>query len=295
MTPILSTEYSGGEEHEQPGGFAAVAAIVVTFLLLAIGGSAMVMSQLGYSTVASENKYQVANAAAERAVNNGVANVISFQVCNLTATNVLANGATSFLLHHTRRDEQLLLCLRPGDLRGDEPGDGGQDDGRADRRIELGAMVLREGGTLLIGGSSSIASCDANCRGPAVVSGGPISGQYTTDTTCKNNNKGIVGDPAIQYTELGDLVPKFFNSDNFADLKSDIGGAYGVDVTGLTNTGIPGGASITGTRPAPPRRRRRSSAAPAGRPSRLISRGARRYLSVHRRVSASTTPSQTRP
>ncbi|HWR90232.1 MAG TPA: hypothetical protein VN260_08230 [Dissulfurispiraceae bacterium] len=230
------------------GGFAAVAAIVVTFLLLAIGGSAMVMSQLGYSTVASENKYQVANSAAERAVNAGVQNVISLQVCNLTATNVLANGATSFFFTTPDATSNYCFIYGRGTFGATNPATVVMTTVVPIAASNWGAMVLKNGGTLLIGGSSSIASCDANCRGPAVVSGGPISGQYTTDTTCKNNNKGIVGDPAIQYTELGDLVPKFFNSDNFGDLKNDIGNAYVVDVTGLSNTDIPGGCQYNGNK-----------------------------------------------
>src|SRR5208283_1555234 len=224
-------------------GFALVLALVVSALLLALGGTALLMSQLGYFTVASEKKFQLANWAAEYAVNSGVMYAINNNSCPPSTGPTALTGGASYS-YFSQSASNFCFIKGTGTIAGATvvktvvvPAGGS---------APFGALTLRDVGTLQLSGSSAISNCDLSCPTPGVVFGGSITQQITgglhnTDS-CPNNPQGIYGSPYASENQNGvactqtngscsssalpDETSSFFNTSSFSGLQSGLSTTY---------------------------------------------------------------------
>ncbi len=239
-------------------GFAIIAAMAVSALLLAVAGAAMLMSQIGYMALSSEKKFQLANWAAEYAVNQGILNSTT---CSSVATNCPSMTAGGTCTYFGVSGGSFCFVY----------GTGQYGSARIVKTAvvpkgtaQYGALTLRNGGVLQLGGSSAIVNCDTSCGTPGVVYGGSITQQINgglhNTTSCPNNPSGIYGTPnatqngsgtgcastSCSSTVLSDRVPVMFQSTDWSDLRNDLSGTYNgitVDVTNLSATGLPSAPS----------------------------------------------------
>ncbi len=225
-------------------GFALVISIVVLALLLALGSAAMTMSQLGYHTYTAEKGYQLATWGADYAVFAGVSSA--------STSGTLTSGASYQYFYVDGGDYRFIH------------GTGTFGNARVVKTVVVPAPgnwagMVTKGGTINNGGSSAIAGCDdddsdTSCGVvPGVIykTGGglSVSGGTQTLTSCTGEGplNGVAGNPPTQTKDLpDDLTSTYFNSDNYSDLKSDLGTKYGVDVTNLTAGTIPTSCQYTG-------------------------------------------------
>jgi len=250
-------------------GMILATVLIVVLLVMVLTTAGLKMSELGYQAYGSEKKYQMAGWAAEYALNTGIDSVVSTQSCpaasgnltltyggsNVTYSYVSVTGGNYCMVHATGSfggAKVVKISVVPRISSG------------------YGALTIRNGGNVVVGGSSSIVNCTANnCKTPGIVYGGSItqnlSAAYET-TSCPNNPKGVYGDPsAVQDglgnecttlngtctgTTLSDRIPEIFDSTDINDLKSDLSKTYNgfaVDVPNLSVSGMPSSASA----PAP--------------------------------------------
>ncbi len=258
-------------------GFILATVLAITLLVLILAGAAITMSELGYLAFGSEKKYQVADTAAEFALNSAVASVVATNVCpsanagTLSTGNVTANynyssmtgGTTCFISAKGSFSgaNVVKVVVVPVGI----------------NSAKYGALTLRNGGTLNLGGSATIVNCDSSCATPGLMYGGTVTTElganaFHDTTICPNNPKGIYGGPeavlnssgqepncedtrncTFSSTTLPDLIPDMFNVDPscraantcFAGLETLLTGAYGtsnphnIDLTNLTVTDLP--------------------------------------------------------
>ncbi|MCC6345615.1 MAG: hypothetical protein IT388_00350, partial [Nitrospirales bacterium] len=217
-------------------GFAIIAAMAVSALLLAVAGAAMVMSQMGYIALSSEKKFQLANWAAEYAVNQGILNSTTCSSAAANCPSMTAGGTCNYFgvsggsfcfVYGTGRYGAAKIVKTAVVPKGS---------------AQYGALTLRNGGVLQLGGSSSIVNCDTGCGTPGVMYGGSITQQINgglhNTTSCPNNPSGIYGTPnatqngsgtgcastSCSSTVLSDRVPVMFQSTDWNDLRSDLSG-----------------------------------------------------------------------
>lgn len=223
-------------------GIALVVALVIMLLLLVLGAAAMQMSQHGFTAISAEKKYQIANWAAEYAVQEGIRVTAATNECT-TSTESGSAGAGSYTYYRVPSSN---LCYIHGT--------GTHSNAKVVKTVvvprlltsELGAITLRNGGSLSLGGSSSIVNCDTECKTPGVVYGTGLTLAVNTindDTTCPNNPRGIYGSPnAVQDIEgdacnvtngscstspqMSDRIPVTFEADNWTDLLSRLSIIY---------------------------------------------------------------------
>jgi hypothetical protein len=259
-------------------GFVLVAAIAITMLVMILGATAIKMSELGYLTYGSERRYQVANTAAEYAVNAGIKYVHDNSACpavancsgTLTTGGVSANyscfsiNAGYMCFIHTKGTFGGATVVKTAAI-------------PAASNAPYGALTLRHGGTVDLSGSSSIGNCDSGCMSPGILAGGTLTLPKSGSTvelhnypysTCPNNPNGAYGQGAAQNkdgitcTEAGstitcsasanmtDLIPTLFNSSNWADLVGDMSltySGYTVNVGSLSVAGLPNPTAPTPT------------------------------------------------
>ncbi|MGO9611760.1 MAG: hypothetical protein ACLPX5_01830 [Dissulfurispiraceae bacterium] len=224
-------------------GFALVLALVVSALLLALGGTALLMSQLGYFTVSSEKKFQLANWAAEYAVNSGVLYAVSNNSCPPSTGPTALTGGASYS-YFSQSASNFCFIKGTGTIAGATvvktvivPAGGS---------APFGALTLRDGGTLQLSGSSAISNCDTSCPTPGVVYGGTITQQITgglhnTDS-CPTNPQGIYGSPyatenssgvactntngSCSSSALPDQTASYFNTSSFSGLQTGLSTTY---------------------------------------------------------------------
>jgi len=236
-------------------GVALVIALIMTLLVSIIGVTAIKMSEIGFITFGSEKKYQLAKEAAEYALNAAVKSVIDSASCpsSTPTTPITISGTNAAYSYFAiSSDSGGNYCFINGK---------GTYGGATVVRVAIvpkyvtdyGAITLRKGGTVSVGGSSSIVSCDSTCKTPGIAYGTSIDfgsvPNLTTSVVCPN--KGINGLPAaVQDTNgntcasatcagstMSDRIPMVFNSDNWADMQADLGNItlnnHKVDVTNL--------------------------------------------------------------
>lgn len=226
-------------------GFALVAALVVTTLLLALGGSAMIMSSLGYLSISSDKKYQLANWAADYAINGAIKYAVDNAACPpSTVTGTVGTGvnqvnwtyfavpasASQYCFIHAKgyigSTSVVKTLVVP-------------------KTAKFGGLVTRGGSINLTGNATAIAGCDttdtASCGiMPGVISAKQPTGNYGTNpsTTCASNPiGGLVGSPPYIIEDRGDLFAVYFdvtdpNGDgNFWDgLQAAIASKYGIPI-----------------------------------------------------------------
>ncbi|TAN45126.1 MAG: hypothetical protein EPN22_03785 [Nitrospirae bacterium] len=238
-------------------GFALVMALVVMLLMLVMAGTAMTLSRLGYMSVGSERRYQLAASAAEYGLNTGV-NLASTSSCPTSSSNcgtLSGGGSCTYFGIADSSSTNCFIIAR------------GQTGTAAVYRTAVvpiyassyGALTLRNGGEISLTGSSSIVNCDTTCATPAVVAGGNLEysagGGLHNTNSCPNNPSGLYGSTSAiamgnaacntspcSGTTLTDRVPKVFNATDFNDLTSKVAAASAKTVNGQNLT-----VSISGT------------------------------------------------
>ncbi|MFO0751899.1 MAG: hypothetical protein U0411_01055 [Thermodesulfovibrionales bacterium] len=239
-------------------GFALITAVVITTLLLALGGTALIMSQMGYLSLSSEKKYQLASWAAEYAVQNGALSVVNTGTCpGTTSCTGLTSGATCS--YFSIADSTNTFCFING--RGQFGAANVAKTMVIPRASSIWGGMVTKGGTITLSGSSAIAGCDddestyaSKCGVmPALIgpsSGLTISSSSTTLTSCQNEGtlQGLSGNPPQYNIDLpDDLTPSYFN---VSDTNGD-GTAWDEFLASLeTVTGAEFYPSLPGT-PAP--------------------------------------------
>lgn len=224
-------------------GFALVAAMVVMSLLLALGGAAMTMSSLGYLALSSDRKYQLANWAADHAINGAVKYAVDKAACppapesgtvgskespvNWTYFAVPA-AASQYCFIHAKGNLGSTLVVKTLVV---------------PKTAKFGGLVTRGGSITLKGVATAIAGCDttdtASCGiMPGVITSTALTGDFGTKpaTTCASNPiGGLVGSPPFVVEDRGDLFANYFdvtdpNGDgNFWDgMQAAIAAKYGI-------------------------------------------------------------------
>lgn len=210
-------------------GFALVAALVVMTLLLALGGAAMTMSQLGFTAISAEKKYQLANWAAEYGLYKGVEGVVRTAICPAYTTGDIDTSSSYRYSFFGIKDEDDSNCFIHAT--------GTYGSARVNKNIivprsgsDWGALVTR-GCTIDLSGSSGIAGCDDDenaysnrCGVVAALihESANIKSNSSPETLslCKAEGtlKGLDGNPPEYGPEQGslptfkeELVKKYFN------------------------------------------------------------------------------------
>lgn len=204
-------------------GIALFFALVIVVLLSALGAVAMMMSQLGFTAISAEKKYQLANWAAEYGVYKGVERVINNAICPDTAATTGAIGSSSYSFFGVK-DIDDGYCLIHAT--------GRQGNARVNKTVvvpragaDWGAMVAK-GCNITLSGSSGIAGCDDDEVGyadrcgviTALIHDGAIVNSNAvseTLTLCRAEGKikGLDGNPPEMRspkTLQVDLVEKYF-------------------------------------------------------------------------------------
>ncbi|GEM_PF-6876138 len=240
-------------------GIALVASLMIMLLLLVLGAAAMQMSQLGFFAVSAEKKYQIANWAAEYAVQEGINVTVANNAC-IASTGTGSAGDGSYTYY---RMPSSNFCYIHGT--------GTYVGAKVVKTVvvprlstaEMGAITLRNGGSISMGGSSSIVNCDTNCKTPGVVYGTGLTldvNSINDDTTCPNNPRGLYGSPhAVQDIEgdacttrsgacsssiqMPDRIPITFEADDWNHLLTRMSAVYSptghsIDVANLTISGM---------------------------------------------------------
>lgn len=227
-------------------GFALVSALSAMLLLLAISSAAMIMSQLGSFTVASEKKYQLAAWAAEYGLNVGVS--ATSGSCPASASGSTGNGASYSYFSVTGGSYCFIHST----------GSFGEASVVKTAVVPAGgsywSAVSTYGGNFNVSGSSSIVGCDttdtASCpnyaSGITNFSGSSLTGGYLTGTitpgNCPSNPNGVIGNPAVQSSPEADtdITDKYFNSDSESDVIADLASKYAINLPALTISGTAG-------------------------------------------------------
>lgn len=216
-------------------GFVLVTALAVMTLLLALGGAAITMSQLGYTSISAEKRYQLATWAADYALMQGVKDIIegtaTTNVCpSAPVTGTIGSGAsTAYYSYFGIRDNSNTYCFLKAE---------GKKDANTASVVKTvlvpiagsdwGAIVTK-GGSISLGGSGAIAGCDddeGSCNNRCGVLPGVItapgalsySGASNTTQSCGSEGslRGIVGNPPrLDEPKLSnpnyDFVEKYLN------------------------------------------------------------------------------------
>jgi hypothetical protein len=208
-------------------GFAFVTALIIMLLLTALGSAAYMMTNLGFSAITAERRYQLANYAADYAIGAGASYVVEKAVCppstSITPCASLASGASCDYFSIPDATQTFCTIYAKGKVGSAEvikiavvPRMGS----------DWGGMVTL-GGTIKLSGSSAIAGCDDDEANydqkcgmmPALIAPpeGPnleIEGLSTLSELCKTEGKmkGLFGNPPHYSPTLpNDLTPKYFN------------------------------------------------------------------------------------
>lgn len=251
-------------------GIALVTALVVMLLLLALGVAAMQMSELGYLSISSETKYQIANWAAEYAVQEGIRVTAANNSC--TASSGTGSAGRGTYKYYREPSSNLCFVYGIGTFAGAKV----VKTAVIPRQLtsEMGTLTLRNGGVLNFGGSSSIVNCDPECRTPAVLYGTNLRldvNSINDDITCPNNPRGLYGSPhAVEDIEgdacntsngncsssiqMPDRIPIVFEADDWSELINRLSNIYSpsnynLDVNNLSISSRPPEPSIP---PDPP-------------------------------------------
>lgn len=214
-------------------GFALVAALVVMTLLLALAGAAMTSSSIGFMSISSDRKYQLATWAAEYAINEAIKYAVDRAACppstesgtigtgiNTVNWSYFAVPAAQYCFVHSRgflgSTSVIKTMVVP-------------------KTAKFGGMITRGGTINITGGAAAVAGCDtadtASCGiMPGVITSANLSGNFgqTPAETCASNPiGGLVGSPPIvQDASIGDLFARYFNVANWDGLKTAISSKY---------------------------------------------------------------------
>ena len=236
-------------------GFALVAALVVMTLLLAIAGAAMTNSSLGFMSISSDRKYQLATWAADYAINEAIKYSVATAMCPPSqVSGTVGSGinqaswtyfavpaiASQYCFVHGRGFLGSTSVIKTTVV---------------PRTAKFGGMITRGGTINITGGAAAVAGCDtddtASCGiMPGVITSSSLSGNFgqQPSTTCASNPLGgLVGSPPIvQDAGIGDLFARYFNVTDWNNLKTTIASKYGITMPPAAQTppSIPPGCKI---------------------------------------------------
>lgn len=215
-------------------GVALPVVLIVMLLLLALGAAAMMMSNLGYSSLASDTRYQYAEKAADAGLNDAVSRVLPTALCPSPGSGSVGNASYSFF---TINDTNYTNCFvySTGTF--------------SNAKVVKVTVVPRAGtdwaalrtlgGTINLSGSSAIAGCDddesayADRCGvvSAIIYSGNLSYQPSDvdnpliNCTGEGSLKGFEGNPPLQSVPTPtqeELLSRYFNAISLSDLMQKI-------------------------------------------------------------------------
>ncbi|MDI6801643.1 MAG: hypothetical protein QMD01_06290 [Thermodesulfovibrionales bacterium] len=259
-------------------GFALVAALVVMTLLAALGSAAYMMTQLGFSAVTAERKYQLANWSADYAISAGASHVVENAVCppstSITPCASLESGASCTYFSIPDATGTFCIIYGKGQFRTGENAAKVMKTAVVPRVGSDWAGMVTRGGTITLSGSSAIAGCDddeANYDRRCGMMPGLIAplvdgtnmiidiSQSTVSEVCKSEGKlkGLFGNPPHYPRNLpNDLTSKYFNVEDgngngtaWDEFLGILEGKYSVNLKDISNNAIP--PSISGVSVAP--------------------------------------------
>ncbi len=197
------------ERLKNQNGVALPVVLVVMLLLLALGAAAMMMSNLGYSNLASETKYQFADKAAEAGIKAAIVDkIIPNAQCPQTGSGTVGGANYSFIGIPDSNDTYCFLRAE-----GIFSGAKVVKTTVVPRAGSEWAAMVAKGCTIELSGSSGIAGCDDDestypdrCGVvTALINESATVNSNTTPETinvCKNEGtiKGLDGNPPEQTT-----------------------------------------------------------------------------------------------
>ncbi len=224
-------------------GFALATVLILGVALFVMGLGAMYMSEMGFRSVYSEQRWHMG----EKAANYGIMQAVqklnntdcsgaggSYQVngFNVQVQTVSAGGACFIWSSATNGSSKIV---KVGVLVvGNAPSD-------------YGAAVFRNLSNLSMSGSAAIVSCDTSCRTSALITGNNLQSppQENLVTTCPNNPKGVTAlvDPYVVVSELlnRNLTSSIFNGPTDRNgLIQTLSSNFGVSFNNGTPNGIVG-------------------------------------------------------
>lgn len=245
-------------------GLVLIAVLAITVMIMLLGATALKMSELGYLTYGSQRRYQVAETAADYGISRAMeyavnADYAGTSPCSASESNRTLNSGGVVARYSWFSGAQVnnkCFLFSKGTFGSATvvktavlPAGG---------MAPFGAVSIRNGGTLDLGGSSAVVNCDLTCNAPALIYGGTVTlqlgGSLWNDTICPNNPKGMYGVPyavangsgqqaycpnprncTFSSATLPDLVPQMFNSTDWADLQNDLSGSYSGHTTDNAN------------------------------------------------------------
>lgn len=189
-------------------GMAILIALTIMLLILIIAGTSMTISQLGYMSIGSEQKYQLATAAAEYAVNTGVA---AAATCSQTAVSGNLTGGASYS-YFGRSDNSSAYCFVYGR---------GQMGTASVVRVtvvprsssDITALVANNVSNETFNGANSAIS-SSGC-GPAVIY---ESCGFSSCSSTMSAESHFEGSPKAQQKTIDDMTSKLFNAADWNDL-----------------------------------------------------------------------------
>ena len=207
-------------------GFALVSALIIMTLLAALGSAAYMMTNLGYSAVTAERRYQLANYAADYAIGAGASYVIDKAMCppstTITPCASLTSGATCDYFSIPDVTGTFCIIYAKGKV-------GTAQVIKTAMVPKMGSDwggIVTRGGSITLSGSSAVAGCDddeasySNKCGmmpaliaPPVGTNLTLSSSSTVSEMCNTEGKmkGLFGNPPHYQPEIpDDLVPKYF-------------------------------------------------------------------------------------
>mgnify|MGYP001773396894 CR=1 FL=1 len=222
-------------------GFILVTTLVIFLVLFILGAAAMYISEVGFRIHRAETRWQ----ALEKASNSGLmkyasdvikgtircgdSRTYSVNGVNVEVRAVSAGGSCFVWSKATMGDAKVVKVA----------------NFNATSNTNYAAIVIRSLSNLVVDGSSSINSCDLDCRVPAVVIGNDIPDNYVENlvVNCPRNPKGInaLVDPVVENAPMPpSLVERIFNGiNNRNDLLNLLSQRFSVTF----NNGTPGGLS----------------------------------------------------
>lgn len=219
-------------------GIALPVVLIVMLLLLALGAAAMMMSNLGYSSLASDIRYQYAEKAADAGLNDAVSRVIPTALCPASSgspmTGSVGNASYSFF---SINDANYTNCFVYSI--------GAFGNARVVKvtvvpRAGTDWAALRTlGGTINLSGSSAIAGCDDDESAYANRCGVLSAIIYSENLSYKQSDvsnplinctgegplKGFEGNPPLQSVPTptqDELLSRYFNAISLSDLMQKI-------------------------------------------------------------------------
>ncbi|MBF0327698.1 MAG: hypothetical protein HQL10_00900 [Nitrospirae bacterium] len=189
-------------------GMAILIALTVMLLILVIAGASMTISQLGYMSVGSEQKYQLATAAAEYALNAGVA---AAATCSPTSTSGSLTGGASYS-YFGRPDNSSTYCFVYGK---------GQMGTASIIRVTVVPMSTSDVTALV---ANNISNETFNGDNSAISSNGCGSAViyescgFSNCSTTISTESHFIGEPKAQQKTIDDMTSKLFNASSWSDL-----------------------------------------------------------------------------